>query len=166
MQIEKPNMQTDNEFTNSHHAETNKAAVRRLYEECINQGKFEIADELIAPEFITPGSDGDTGPAGFKANVARLRTGFPDVLFTLHNLLAEKDQVALYWTWEATHQGAFAGIPATGKPVRQEGMVIYRFKAGKAVAAKLVFDRLGVFQQLGVTPGLPAVPEVSKPAAT
>src|SRR5690348_5147127 len=122
MQIEKPIQKTTTKNLDA--LERNKAAVRRLYEECINEGKLQLADELIAPEFVTPGPDGGTGPDGFRSNLARLRTGFPDVRFTLHDLLAEQDGVAVYWTWTGTHRGTFAGIPATGKPVRHEGMVM------------------------------------------
>ena len=138
--------------------ERNKTAVRRIYEEGLNQRKLEIIDEIVGADFITPGPDGGTGPDGFRSNLARLISGFPDIRFTIHELLAEKAQVAVYWTWEGTHRGVFAGIPATNKPVRQEGMVMYRFKAGKAVSAKLIFDRLGVFQQLGATPAQTANP--------
>lgn len=164
MKIEEPTDKTKIEFKNSNLMEANKAAVRRLYEECINGGKWEIADELIAAEFVTPGPDGGVGADGFKANVARLRAGFPDLHFTIHDLLAENDQVALHWIWQGTHRGTFAGIPATGKSVRHQGMVMYRFKDGKAVAAKLIFDRLGVFEQLGSMPALPASSEARKPA--
>jgi steroid delta-isomerase-like uncharacterized protein len=139
----------------------NKAAVRRLYDECLNQGKFEAADVMIAPGFIAPGPDGGAGPAGFKSNAMRLRTAFPDVHFTLHDLIAENDCVALHWTWEGTHRGTFANIPATGKRARQEGMVMYHFEAGKVAAAKLIFDRLGVFQQLDALPELAGVPAVT-----
>jgi len=161
MQITNPNQRTAVNLGHDEPMAANKAAVRRLYEECINQGKMEIADELIGSEFTVPGPDGGHGPAGFKANLSRLRTGFPDVHFTIHDLLAEGDGVAVYWTWEATHRGPFAGILATNKSVHQEGMVMYRFRAGKAVAAKVIFDRLGVFQQLGRMPALPSNPENS-----
>lgn len=131
----------------------NRAVVTRLYDEAFNQGKLEIADQLISPGFIVPGPNGGgTGPEGFKANARQLLNGFPDIHFTVHDLIAENDRVAVYWTWAGTHQGAFATIPPTGKPVRQEGMVMYRFENGKVAEAKVLFDRLGVFQQLGTFP--------------
>lgn len=144
--------------------DANKAAVLRLYDECLNQGKFEAADCLISSRFIVPGPEGGTGPEGFKANTARLRAGFPDVHFTIHDLIAEDERVAVYWAWEGTHRGTFANIPATGKRVQQEGMVMYRFAAGKVISARLIFDRLGVFQQLGVLPALPTNANSAKPA--
>jgi predicted ester cyclase len=144
MKIEKPNLKSSAEFDDTEDAR--KAAVLRLYNECLNGGKFEAADQLISPGFIVLGPDGGAGPEGFKANALRLRAGFPDVHFTVHDLIAENECVALYWTWEGTHRGSFANVPPTGRRVRQEGMVIYRFEAGKIVEARLVFDRLGVFQ--------------------
>src|SRR5690348_16340912 len=111
--------------------EANRAIVRRLYEECFNQGRFELIDRVISPGLVTPGPNPGTGPEGFKANAMRLISGFPDVQFTLHHLISENDRVAVYWTWEGTHRGAFANIAPTGKRVQQEGMVMYRFEGGK-----------------------------------
>jgi steroid delta-isomerase-like uncharacterized protein len=145
------------------HEEANKAAVLRLYLECFNQGKLDAADQLISPQlnFVAPGPAGPAGPEGFKANVARLRGSFPDLRFTVNELVAENDRVAVYWTWEGTHQNTFVNIPPTGKRVQQEGMVLYHFADGKAVKARAQFDRLGVFQQLGVNP--PSGASAAKP---
>lgn len=146
--------------------EANKAAVRRLYDECFNQGLFQAADDIIAPEFIVPGPGGGAGAEGFKANVLRLRAAFPDVHFTIHKIIAENEHVALCWTWEGTHSDVFANIPATGKHVHQEGMVLYRFENGQVAEAKLMFGLLGVFQQLGILPISSIAPLPSKASTT
>lgn len=143
--------------------EENKTAILRLYHEYFNQGKQEVADQLISPGFVAPGSDGDSSPAGFKANAARLLTAFPDIHFTVHDLIAENDRVAVYWTWEGTQRGFFNNIPPTERRVRQEGMVIYRLENGKVTEARPIFDRMGVLQQLGVLPGKPGVSTAAKP---
>lgn len=132
--------------------ETIKGTVLRLYNECFNQGKLEIADRLVSPSFTGFGPDGSSGPDAFKSNVAQLRSAFPDLHFTVHEIICENNRLALYWTWEGTQRGIFINIPPTGKRVHQEGMVFYRFNAGQVVEAKAVFDRLGVLQQLGVPP--------------
>jgi steroid delta-isomerase-like uncharacterized protein len=136
--------------------EANRAAILRLYEECLNQHKLELADQLIAPGMITRGPNGGFGPEAYKRNVAPLLTAFPDIHFVVHDVVTQDDRVAVYWTWEATHRGSFNNIPPTGKRVKQEGMVMYRLADGQAIEAKVVFDRLGVFQQLGVPPQSPA----------
>ena len=96
--------------------------------------------------------DGSSGPDAFKSNVARLRSAFPDLHFTVHEIISENRRISLYWTREETHRGVFIDIPPTGKRVHQEGIVFFRFDAGKLVEAKPVFDLLGLLQQLGVRP--------------
>ena len=132
--------------------EANRAAVVRLYDECINQGKLDVADQIISPGFLASGPNGGNGPEGYKASIRHLLAGFPDVHFTVHHLVAEDDRVAVYWTWDGTHRGPFVSVPPTGKRVHQEGMVMYRFESGKVAEAKVLFDRLGVFQQIGTVP--------------
>ena len=132
--------------------ESNRAAVARLYAECINQGRLDVADQIISSTFVASGPNGGTGPEGYKATIKHLLAGFPDIHFIVHDLIAENDRVAVYWTWDATHSGPFVGIPPTGKHVHQEGMVMYRFESGKVAEARVLFDRLAVFQQLGASP--------------
>ncbi len=51
-----------------------------------------------------------------------------------------------------TRQGAFNGIPPTGKPVMVAGMEMVRFANGKAVERWGALDNLGMRQQRGVIP--------------
>jgi steroid delta-isomerase-like uncharacterized protein len=132
--------------------EANRATVARLYDECINQGKLDVADQIFSPGFVITGPNSGSGPEGYKALVRNLVAGFPDIHFTVHNLVAENDHVAVYWTWDGTHRGPFAAVPPTGKRVHQEGMVMYRFESGKIADAKVLVDRLSVLQQLGTVP--------------
>ncbi|MET0555179.1 MAG: ester cyclase [Vicinamibacteria bacterium] len=130
--------------------ETNKQAVRRVYDEAVNAGRMEALSELIAPEFAGP--DGTRGPAAFAANVTALRAGFPDIRVTIEHVVAEGDRVAVRWTWTGTHSGTFRGFAASGKAVHDTGLVLYTFARGRVVEAIIETDRLGVLQQIGVVP--------------
>jgi predicted ester cyclase len=130
--------------------DTNKQIVRTLYEDCINPGRLERISALVADDYVGP--QGDHGPAGFAANVAGLRTGFPDIHFTIDDLVAEGDRVSVRWTWHATHTGPFRGVAPTGKPVTNTGIAIYQLVSRKIVANWLETDRLGALQQIGVFP--------------
>jgi steroid delta-isomerase-like uncharacterized protein len=145
--------------------ETNKASLRRLYNECLNEGKFEAAHELISLKFAIPSPTGGTGPESFKAFTKILRTAFPDIHFTVHEIVAEGERVALRWTWAGTHKAPFMNIPATQRRVTQEAVVIYRFESGMVVELNAQVDRLGFFQQLGVLPEMAVRPAalLSKP---
>lgn len=145
--------------------EANKTTVLRLYNECLNRKNMDIAGDVISPRFVPQGPAGVTGPEGFKATAAGLLAGFPDIQFTVHDLITQDDRVAVYWTWEGTHRGPFANIQPTGRQVHHEGMVLYRFEDGKVVDAKAMFDRLSVIQQLGGLP-MPPAPGGERPKAT
>ena len=44
------------------------------------------------------------------------------------------------------------GIPATGKPVTVEGVVMHRIEDGQIHESWDIIDNLGMLQQLGVIP--------------
>jgi steroid delta-isomerase-like uncharacterized protein len=129
---------------------TNKDLVRRIYEEAFNTGRLDVLDELVAGAYEAP--DGTSGAAAFRTNVADLRAGFPDIRFTIEDLIAEEDRVAVRWSWIATHRGAFRGVAPTGKRITNSGIAIYQLDDGKIVRSWLEADRLGALQQMGAAP--------------
>jgi len=89
---------------------------------------------------------------GLQAAIAGLIVAFPDIHYTIADLTADGDRVAVRWTWTGTHTGPYRGIPATGKPVANDGMAIYTLRAGKIASLSMLTDRLGFLQQLGLAP--------------
>jgi predicted ester cyclase len=49
-------------------------------------------------------------------------SAFPDLHFTIEELVAEGDIVAGRLTASGTHEGPLMGMPATGRSVRQDHM--------------------------------------------
>ncbi len=134
----------------------NKPLIQRLYRDCTNTGNLKLTNELISEDFV--GTRGEKGPAGFATTIANLRLGFPDVHFTLEDLVAEGDRVVARWKMQGTHLGPFAGFPATQKPVTQTAMVIYQIRESRLVRAWLQPDSLGLLQQIGIIPPLAVQP--------
>lgn len=135
----------------------NKQIVRAIYEDYINRRQLDRLNELFSADYAGP--QGQTGPSAFAANVASLLRGFPDIKFTLEDVIAEGDRVVVRWMWQGTHDGDFRGYAPTGKRARSTGTVIYQFKDGKITRSWLETDRLGVLQQIGIIPadlGVPA----------
>jgi steroid delta-isomerase-like uncharacterized protein len=135
-------------------AEENKAQFRRTYEELLNGGDLSVADELVAPDFVNheapPGMD--RGPDSMRGLATMLRTAFPDLHFTIEELVAEGDTVAGRLTMSGTHEGPLMGMPPTGRTVRQNHMHFVRFREGKAVEHWGVRDDTTMMQQLGAVP--------------
>jgi steroid delta-isomerase-like uncharacterized protein len=133
----------------------NKAMVRRLYEEVWNKRRVELVDELMSPSHAMHDNhlpDSGVGPEAYKRNVARFVTGFPDLRFTVEDMLAENDKVAVGWTISGTHKGEFRGISPTGRKVFVEGITINQIAGGKIMDSYVSWDALGLMQQLGVAP--------------
>ena len=137
--------------------EQNKAMDRRVYEEVWNGGSLAVIDELVAANYVDhdqepPGAL--EGVEGLKQSVTMYRSAFPDVHFTVEDQIAEGDRVVTRWTARGTHQGAFMGIPPTGKQAMVTGISITRVASGKVVEGWTNFDALGLLQQLGAGPSM------------
>ena len=134
---------------------TNKSVVCAFVEEVINKGRFDRADDLIAPNFV--GSDSLPGQRwkdreGFKEILHRMRTGFPDLRWIVEEMVAEGDLVVSRFICSGTHHGYFLGLAATGRRIRFKGMSIDRISAGKLTGSRILIDRLKLLQQLGAVP--------------
>jgi steroid delta-isomerase-like uncharacterized protein len=129
----------------------NKAIVRRLYEEVWNKRRLEVVDELFSPSHglndpIVSGSQ--TGPELYKRRVVELTVSFPDLRFTIEDMITEKEIVGVSWIISGTHQGEFMDIPATGSKISVEGITIHRIKNGKILDSHARWDALGLLRQL------------------
>ena len=135
--------------------EENKTQYRRTLEEVFNQGDLAIVDDLVAPDFLNhevPPGMNNRGPDSTRQIVRMLRTAFPDLHFTIEELVADQDTVAGRVTMSGTHLGLFQGIPPTGRSFQQAHMHFVRFRDGKAIEHRAVRDGLGMMRQLGVIP--------------
>jgi predicted ester cyclase len=84
-----------------------------------------------------------------------LRTAFPDLPFTIEELIAEGDLVAGRLTMRGAHDGSLMGMPPTGRQVHEAHVHFARFRDGKAVEHWGVRDDVGLLRQLGVMPAAP-----------
>jgi predicted ester cyclase len=128
--------------------DTNKTTVRRLFEDGFNRERLDVIDEVVAADYVD--ATNARGPDAFKQVITRLRSAFPDIHYTLDDVLGDGDGVAVRWHWTGTHRGPFRGIAPTQHAVTNNGAAIFRVHDGKIVAASLETDRLGFLQAIGV----------------
>ncbi|MNG95039.1 SnoaL-like polyketide cyclase [compost metagenome] len=118
----------------------------------INSASESLAKELIAPDavFHVPGRlQPLTGPEGYLEVIGMMRAGFPDIQWTLDEMVAENDKVAARFTMRGTHQGPFFGVQATGKTITVPAVNFYRFSEGKITEERGQPDLLSLLQQIG-----------------
>ena len=135
-------------------SEANKLIMQRFVE-FINTASEALAQELISPNaiFHVPGNpEPMRGPAGYLAIIGMMRGGFPDIQWTLEEMVAEDDKVAARFMMRGTHQGTFFGVPPTGKKIAVQAMNIYRLSNSKFVEERGQPDMLGLLQQIGAVP--------------
>ena len=129
------------------------SVVTRIYEEVFNMGKLEQADTLIAAEYTDHnpiGSGGKSGIEGFKQTVRALRFAFPDLRFTVDQMIVNGDQVVTRTTMRGTHKNSFMGVDPTGKQVTVSGFDIFRVADGVVAERWGTLDGLTLMQQIDV----------------
>ncbi len=136
-------------------SDSDKALVRRIYDEVFSQGALDVVDEVISADAVDhspPPFPMDDVRDGLKQFTTMLRDAFPDVRVAVNDMVAEDDKVAVYFTVEGTQQGEFMGIPASGKRVSVDGFDLIRVTDGICTEHWGVFDNGSLMEQLGVGP--------------
>ena len=118
---------------------------------------MDIIDELFATDIVEHSGTGEEthGLKDYKQSTSDVYNAFPDIHFTLHDIVVEGDKAAVRLTVTGTHKGEFRGIPPTNKKVTMWQIQIDRVAKGKLVEGWSRYDTLGLMQQLGLisTPG-------------
>ena len=130
---------------------TNKDAIRLLFSEILNKGRYELLDDLIDATYFehNPVPGQLPGAEGIRNKLKAFTRSFPDLQFVLEDCIAEGDLVAARYHWEGTQNGDFFGIPPTGRKVSVAGMDFYRFRNDKLVEHWDCADMQGLLRQLG-----------------
>jgi len=128
--------------------EENKAIVRRFYE-AANKHNVDLAAEFVAPDYVDY-TNKIEGVEGVKQFGNMLIKGFPDIHWTIEDIVAEEDKVWVRTTITGTHRGEYRGVPPTGKDITIRCVDILRIVDGKIVEAWAVDDLLDFYKKLGV----------------
>lgn len=128
---------------------TNKATMLKLFEESLNKRNLELLKDLIADEYTGIRLK---GAAGFSEPVLLLIKAFPDMQWTVDEMIGEGNKVTVRWTVRGTHTASFNNLPPTGNKVANTGIGFFELKDGKIISGLVQTDRLGFLQQLDVLP--------------
>jgi steroid delta-isomerase-like uncharacterized protein len=126
----------------------NKAVAARVFEEIFNQGKFQVADEIYAPDFVNHGLHRNFDLQADQAAVHAEKKAFPDLKITPDFMVAEADLVTVVWTFRGTNTAAGYGLPPTGASIELRGITVWRIVDGKIREEWTSFDELQAARQL------------------
>jgi steroid delta-isomerase-like uncharacterized protein len=133
--------------------EQNKAIAKRAFEEILSRGRYELADQLYAKDFVNHGLHSNASLEEDQTALKGWHEAFPDVVVVPEKLIAEDDLVTIYWTARGTNTGTGNGLPATGKKMELAGITIWRIVDGKIKEEWSAFDQLSMMRQLGLLSG-------------
>jgi steroid delta-isomerase-like uncharacterized protein len=129
--------------------------VRRFYDELWNQWRFELADELLAPDLRFRGSLGTEvrGREGFLDYARGIRAAFPDFHNDVQELVADDRQraAAARLRYSGRHEGALLGVAPPGRRITYAGAAFFGFDdQARVVRGWVLGDLAQLFDQLGI----------------
>jgi len=129
----------------------NEATARRWYEDAFNGADLSVLDEILSPDFVyhSSGLTGQNIDRLKEATFTSVLAGFPDLKYTIDEVIRQDEFVVLIWHAEGTQTGEFQGFPPSGKHVSWTGINVMRFACGRVAEAWAQFNALGRLQQIG-----------------
>ncbi len=125
----------------------NKATAARVFEEIFNQGKFQVADEIYAPDFVNHGLHRDATLQEDQNAVHAEKKALPDLKMSVGLMTAKDDLVTVVWILRGTHTGWGLGLPPTGARIEVRGITIWRIANGKLSEEWTSFNELPPYIQ-------------------
>ena len=125
-----------------------KAVVQEYYER-LNSHDLRLAGELLSDDCRVTVADKELDKDAYLEFLDGWISGFPDLRNRLDDVVAEGSMVAVRSTWQGTHDGPFAGAPATGRRVTFGSFSTSRVDGGRIVERRLLANFFGVLQQIG-----------------
>jgi steroid delta-isomerase-like uncharacterized protein len=129
---------------------TELEAIGTAYFDAFNKGDVAALDALLAENYNQP--QGAIMSQGRDLHLERLtavRTGFPDGVYTIDWMFSDGDTIVIRNTFRGTHQGEFAGVPASGNKVAVGAFHVHRVECGKIAETWNAGDALSLFHQMG-----------------
>jgi steroid delta-isomerase-like uncharacterized protein len=128
--------------------EMNKAVAMRVFEEIFNQGRFEVANEIYAKDFVNHGLHRNFTLQEDQAAARWEKQTAPDLKMSVDLIAAEEDFVTVVWTARGTNTARIGWLPATGVKFEERGVTVWRIVDGKIHEEWTSFDELYIVRQI------------------
>ena len=135
--------------------EQNKEIVKRYFES-VDKGDveslFAMVEEIFAPDCVAHSATSEEhGIDAVKDHITFAFETFEDVRHDIEEIIADGNTVSVRCTFQATHKGAFMGVPATGEQLSCPILYMFRFEEGKIQEDWIDWDSLlSLTMQLGL----------------
>ena len=116
----------------------NESIAHRFHMDIFQQGKLQVADEILAPDFVWRNpvipSELRRGPESVKKIASAAIEAMPDRQITHDDTIVQGDKVMIRWTMTGTPRRELFGISPSDKPTSVVGFDLFRISnEGKIV---------------------------------
>lgn len=133
--------------------EANKALARRYFEEFLNQGNLNVADEIFDENvsYCGPFAAID-GVDRLKRFFLMVRKAFPDLHYVVEEGIAEGDKVVNCFSSRGTCLGGVEGTEFHGRQFSVPGVNVFSIRNRKITEVRCFWDTYSQMQQLNWVP--------------
>lgn len=131
-----------------------KKASAHFYDEVFRRRNVDALDDLLADDFVEhiPGPAQTPDKEGAKQLVSQVLAAFPDLEIEIVREVVEGDTIASVLRFTGTHEGEFAGMPATGRRATVWVTDVGRIRDGRWTDHWGLVDIAGLMEQIGAGP--------------
>jgi steroid delta-isomerase-like uncharacterized protein len=140
-------------------SEQDNIRIARKTFDALNNHNLDPNDELFARDMHSEAT-GATGPMNFDQNKAYTQgfiDAFSDLHFTVKEVIAQGERVAVTWVASGTHSNTLhtpmGDTPATQRKVTVPGCTVYSFNQNNQISSQEIYwDGALFMSQLGLMP--------------
>jgi predicted ester cyclase len=134
-------------------AEENKKINRHYLLDIINGRKLELLGEVFPEKFVrhdlNDGTDTRMTISDQHQRLSDLFQAFPDLQYTINDIVAEGDKVVVRTTWSGTQKDSFMKTESFGNSINGLSEIIfYRLENGKIVERWTKLDLHNLFKKM------------------
>ena len=135
-------------------ADENRKLGLLINEEIWNNQRFDLIPECFAEDFMADYSPRVVreGRDQIEEMVRAAHARFEGFKETIRNIVVDDENIVLHFTISGTHVGDWGPIPASGREVKHDEIVIMKVRDGKVYHQVGVIDALLALQQIGRIP--------------
>jgi predicted ester cyclase len=126
--------------------------ITRIFDEIVNAGNVDAADELMTEDFVDHGPMGDMSREQFKGLIQMWRSAVPDVHCAVESLFVSGDMAAWIVRTTGTHTGEMMGVPGSGRRIELVTPNIGRVRDGRAAEHWADQSMFQFLMQIGALP--------------
>jgi steroid delta-isomerase-like uncharacterized protein len=132
--------------------ELNESRLTAAWQAVWDRGDVDTLDEIVTSDYVRTGSRSSTSRslAEVKADILEVRSAFPDLSTTVHTVVADGDDIAVFWSSEGTHTESYLGVPPTHRRVHTSGSNHLRLSGGRIAVETVTWDGAELLDSLGI----------------